>query len=139
MFWYWIMIAIGLFVLAIACHSSVIAWIGVAAVMTAVFTFTVALPLLGYQQFIVFCIFLLLSLMVWWFMVRSLNEVNKHRNAEPYIGRIFTLQASIVNGRGLITIDGTSWILMGEDATVGAKVIVIEAYGKILKVKKYPG
>ena len=53
-----------------------------------------------------------------------------------YIGRVFTLEEAIVNGRGKIHVDDSTWRVQGEDCEPGTRVRVIAADGVILKVEK---
>jgi len=59
-----------------------------------------------------------------------LNQRTAH-----YIGRVFTLEEAIVNGRGKIRVDDSTWRVEGEDCPAGARVRVIDAEGVILKVQ----
>ena len=58
-----------------------------------------------------------------------------NQRTAQYIGRVFTLEEAIVNGRGKIRVDDSSWRVEGADCPVGAKVRVMDAEGVILKVQ----
>jgi len=58
-----------------------------------------------------------------------------NRRAERYIGRLFTLETAIVNGRGSIRVDDSVWRAAGPDMAAGRRVKVIGVDGTILKVE----
>jgi len=58
-----------------------------------------------------------------------------NQRTAQYIGRVFTLEEAIVNGRGKIRVDDSSWRVEGADCPAGAKVRVMDAEGVILKVQ----
>lgn len=58
-----------------------------------------------------------------------------NQRTAQYIGRVFTLEEAIVNGRGKIRVDDSTWRVEGADCPAGAKVRVVDAEGVILKVQ----
>jgi len=58
-----------------------------------------------------------------------------NQRTAQYIGRVFTLEEAIVNGRGKIRVDDSSWRVEGADCPAGTKVRVMDAEGVILKVQ----
>ncbi len=61
-----------------------------------------------------------------------------NQRTAQYVGRIFTLEEAIINGRGKIRVDDSTWRVEGEDCPAGAKVRVVDAEGVILKVQAVP-
>lgn len=59
-----------------------------------------------------------------------------NRRSAQYIGRVFTLEQPIVDGRGKVRVDDSAWRIEGEDCASGAKVRVVAAEGVILKVER---
>lgn len=59
-----------------------------------------------------------------------------NRRADQYIGRVFVLDAPIVNGRGKIRVDDSSWRVEGEDMAAGTRVRVAAAEGVVLRVER---
>jgi membrane protein implicated in regulation of membrane protease activity len=53
---------------------------------------------------------------------------------QRYVGRVFTLDEPIVNGRGKIRVDDTTWNIEGADLAAGVSVEVTSVDGTILKV-----
>ena len=58
-----------------------------------------------------------------------------NRRAERYLGRLFTLETPIVNGRGSIKVDDSVWRAAGSDMAAGRRVKVVGIDGAILKVE----
>jgi membrane protein implicated in regulation of membrane protease activity len=67
--------------------------------------------------------------------IRSDRPLLNQRTAQ-YVGRVFTLEEPIVNGRGKIHVDDSTWRVEGEDCPKGARVRVTDAEGVILKVSR---
>ncbi|MFM8442550.1 MAG: NfeD family protein [Methylococcus sp.] len=61
-----------------------------------------------------------------------------NQRTAQYVGRVFTLEEAIINGRGKIRVDDSTWRVEGEDCPAGAKVRVVDAEGVILKVQAVP-
>ena len=57
-----------------------------------------------------------------------------NQRAAQYVGRVFTLAEPIVNGRGKIRVDDSTWRVEGDDCPVGARVRVTDAEGVVLRV-----
>jgi membrane protein implicated in regulation of membrane protease activity len=65
--------------------------------------------------------------------IQSDRPLLNQRTAQ-YVGRVFTLEEPIVNGRGKIHVDDSTWRVEGEDCPQGTKVRVMDAEGVILRV-----
>ena len=62
-------------------------------------------------------------------------ERRLNRRGESYIGRIFTLDGAIVDGRGRLKIDDTVWLVAGPDLPAGTHVRVAGADNTLLLVE----
>jgi membrane protein implicated in regulation of membrane protease activity len=58
-----------------------------------------------------------------------------NRRGEQYVGRQFTLEQPIVNGRGSVKVDDTVWRVAGPDLPAGARFTVRGADGATLLVE----
>jgi membrane protein implicated in regulation of membrane protease activity len=58
-----------------------------------------------------------------------------NRRGERYLGRKFTVESPIVNGRGAIKVDDGVWRASGPDMPAGRQVKVVGVDGSILKVE----
>ncbi len=59
-----------------------------------------------------------------------------NRRGEQYVGRFFTLDHPIVNGRGKVVVDDTTWKVGGADLDAGSKVRVVAVDGVMFRVEK---
>lgn len=113
-------------------------WVGI---VSAVVGFLVwVIPAMGWHyQLIVFAMASLFSTLLWRVYVKKhpseTDTPTLNRRAEQYVGRSFTLSEAIVNGRGKIRVDDSSWQVEGEDLPVGTVVEVIGVDGVILQVR----
>jgi membrane protein implicated in regulation of membrane protease activity len=87
-----------------------------------------------------FGIGVLASLVIWrHFFKKQQKESdtpNLNRRSQQLVGRHFTLDTPIIDGRGKIRVDDTWWRVAGDDMPLGAKVRVIDVDGVVLKVEK---
>src|SRR5205823_5365634 len=58
-----------------------------------------------------------------------------NRRAESYIGRRFTLDGAIVDGRGRLRVDDTTWLVDGPDLPAGTRVRVTGSENTLLRVE----
>jgi membrane protein implicated in regulation of membrane protease activity len=66
------------------------------------------------------------------------DEPLLNRRTAQLVGRIATLEQPMVDGRGRIRIDDTTWRVTGPDLPAGTRVRVVAAEGGQLRVEKYP-
>ena len=64
------------------------------------------------------------------------DQPTLNRRGHHYLGRTFTLDEPIVEGRGKIRVDDSTWRIEGEDMAVGTRIKVVAVDGVILKVEK---
>lgn len=138
-FWHWWALGIFLLIVELLAPGMFFLWMGESAfVVGAVLWLFPALA--PEYQFILFSVLSVASIAVF------RRYLNRHpirtdrpllnRRAAQYIGRVFTLEEPIVNGRGKIRVDDSTWRVEGEDCEAGTRVRVTEAEGVILKVEK---
>jgi len=58
-----------------------------------------------------------------------------NRRGERYVGRQFTLETAIINGRGSIKVDDSVWRATGPELPAGRRVKVVGADGTVLRVE----
>ena len=66
------------------------------------------------------------------------DEPTLNRRGHQYVGRVFTLDAPIVNGAGKIRVDDSTWKVLGADAPAGHLVRVVGVDGTVLRVEPTP-
>lgn len=64
------------------------------------------------------------------------GQPNLNRRGHALVGRVFTLDAPIVEGNGRVRVDDSSWRVAGPDAPAGASVRVVGVEGTTLIVEK---
>jgi membrane protein implicated in regulation of membrane protease activity len=63
------------------------------------------------------------------------DEPTLNRRGQRYVGRVFTLDAPIVNGVGKIRVDDSTWKITGPDTPGGVRVRVVGVDGTELRVE----
>lgn len=67
------------------------------------------------------------------------QETFLNRRAARHVGRVFTLDQPIVDGRGRVKIDDTIWLVSGPDSPEKARVKVTGVDGATLQVEPVEG
>ena len=138
-YWHWFILAAILIILEVFAPGAFMLWIGIAAgVVGAVLYFV---PTLTWEyQFILFSIASVGSILAWraWRQAHPVitDEPTLNRRGSQYIGRVFTLDAPIINGIGKIRVDDSTWKIEGEDCEAGTRIRVTGVDGTILRVAK---
>ena len=139
-FWFWLMIAGVLLIIEMLTVTTYFLWVGIGAIITAVIFLLVPSVSLIWQ-IIVFAIASGLGLLIGLkFSKKSktftTNPTLLNQRGNQYIGQIYTLQDSIINGRGNLKISDTVWqIECHDDLSRGSKVKVIAVDGNRLIVE----
>lgn len=138
-FWHWWALGIFLLIVELLAPGMFFIWMGESAFVVGAVLWV--MPALRPEyQFILFSVLSVASIMVFRrYLKRNPIATDRpllNRRAAQYIGRVFTLDEAIVNGRGKIRVDDSTWRVEGEDCEAGARVRVTEAEGVILKVEK---
>lgn len=115
-------------------------WSGVAAVVTGL---AVWLMPFGWEwQGILFAALTLLAAWLWWRWLS--RQVRKQKPADAalnqrgqqLVGKRFTLETALVNGRGHMRVGDSSWpVLADEDLQAGTRVEVVAVEGITLRVR----
>jgi membrane protein implicated in regulation of membrane protease activity len=139
-FWHWFALAVTLGILDILIGVNfVLVWCGLAAVVVGVVKWVV--PSLDWQyQFMIFGMGVFCSLGFWRHYLKKhpvkTDQPHLNQRAKQYLNREFTLESSIINGRGKVKVDDTIWRVLGDDLPAGTRVKVIGVEGVILKIIK---
>ncbi len=137
-FWSWWILALLLFVLELAAPGFFFLWIALAAAVTGVIAWIV--PDLGWQMaFIVFAVLSVVSVIVgrkvWRPSALETEDPTLNKRAEQYVGKTFTLDTALENGRGRLNVGDSSWLAKGPDLPAGSKVRVTAVDGSVLEVE----
>lgn len=138
-FWHWWSLGAILLIVELLAPGMFFVWMGESAFVTGALLWL--FPGMAEEyQFILFSILSVVSILVF----RRFLQQNPIQSDRPllnqrtagYVGRVFLLEAPIVNGRGKIRVDDSTWRVEGEDCPAGVKVRVVDAEGVILKVER---
>lgn len=137
-YWHWFILAAILIILEMFAPGAFLLWIGIAAGVVGVVLYVV--PTLPWEyQFILFSLASVGSILAWRAYRQkhpaATDEPTLNRRGAQYIGRVFTLDAPIVNGVGKIRVDDSTWKIEGVDCEAGVKVKVVGIDNTVLKVE----
>jgi len=112
-------------------------WFGAAAAIVGLAT--LILPGMGWEiQVFLFAILAAVAVFIGRrFLHRRMESPDPalNRRGERYVGRQFTLETAIVNGRGSIKVDDSVWRAEGPELPAGRRVKVVGADGTVLRVE----
>ena len=113
---------------------------GVAGVVTGLLTW--AIPLSWEWQGTLFAVLTLLAAWLWskWLRKRMRQQrpadAQLNQRGQQLVGRRFTLDSALENGRGHVRVGDSSWpVLADEDLAAGSKVEVVAVEGITLRVR----
>jgi len=139
LFWHWWILAGILMVLEVVAPGVFLLWLGIAAAITGLIAYVV--PTLDWQWEAL--IFALLSIVIVWgwrsYQRRNPTETDLpmlNRRGEQYVGRRLSLDQPIVNGRGQVKVDDSTWRVEGVDLPAGTAIVVTGVKGTILVVER---
>uniref|UniRef100_A0A8H9YWL8 Inner membrane protein YbbJ n=1 Tax=Pseudomonas tritici TaxID=2745518 RepID=A0A8H9YWL8_9PSED len=115
-------------------------WSGVAAVITGLLVWL--LPFGWEWQGALFAVLTLVAAWLWWRwlnrQVRSQKPADSALNqrGQQLVGKRYTLDDTLINGRGHVRIGDSSWpVIADDDLVAGTRVEVIAVEGITLRVK----
>jgi membrane protein implicated in regulation of membrane protease activity len=138
----WFIAGFVLLLLEVFAPGAFLLWFGVAALIVGSLLWL--LPMLPWQvQIVAFALLSIGALVGYraWRKRRPAPQVDQpllNKRVEQMIGRVFTLDQAIVNGRGKIKVGDSLWTVVGNDLAVGSKVRVIGAHEQMLEVEPAP-
>ena len=138
-FWHWLILAALFAGIEMLSPGFFFIWLGGAALLLGLITLVIST--MGWEvQVILFAVFAAASVLAWYKFGRKLpgatDDATLNRRGESLIGRTGTLVEAITNGRGRVKLGDSAWSAEGEDAPVGAKVLVTGVRGAILEVER---
>lgn len=136
-FWHWWILAAVLAAIEAVAPGIFFIWFGAAAAIVGVVA--LILPGLGWEaEIILFAVLAVVAVFVGRrFLRRRMpsHDPALNRRGERYLGRQFTLETAIVNGRGSIKVDDSVWRAEGPELPAGRRVKVIGTDGAVLRVE----
>jgi membrane protein implicated in regulation of membrane protease activity len=137
-YWYWAVLGGVFAVIEVAVPAMVCIWLAAAALGVAAISWRY--PGLAWEhQALIFAALAVASVVLGRTAVgrtkASESERRLNRRAETYVGRMFTLDGAIVDGRGRLRVDDTVWLVAGPDLPAGTRVRVTGAENTLLRVE----
>ena len=138
----WFIAGMLLLLLEVFAPGAFLLWFGIAALIVGSAVWL--LPMLPWQvQIIAFALLSIGALVGYraWRKRRPAPQVDQpllNKRVEQMIGRVFTLEQAIVDGRGKIKVGDALWTVIGSDLGVGSRVRVIGAREQMLEVEPTP-
>lgn len=139
LFWHWWILAGILMVLEVVAPGVFLLWLGIAAAITGLIAYVV--PTMAWQwEALIFAVLAIITVWGWrYYQRRNPTETELptlNRRGEQYVGRRLTLDQPIVNGRGQVKVDDSTWRVEGADLPAGTPVVVTGIKGTILVVEQ---
>ena len=136
-FWHWWILAAALAAIEAVAPGLFFIWFGAAAAIVGLAA--LILPGLGWEaEIILFAILAVVAVFVGRRFLHhrtASHDPALNRRGERYLGRQFTLETAIVNGRGSIKVDDSVWRAEGPELPAGRRVKVIGTDGAVLRVE----
>jgi len=133
--WNWFILGVLFLILEILVPGTFMLWLGLSAIAVGVIALGITM---GWQiQIILFAVLSIGSVFLWRRLAGGREEVNTpvlNRRGDAFIGRVFTLEKPIVDGRGSIRAGDGVWTIQGPDLPAGTRVRVVSSDGGALAV-----
>jgi membrane protein implicated in regulation of membrane protease activity len=136
-YWNWWVLGIALMVIEALVPGFFFLWMGVAALLVGL-ALTVLPELAWTWQLLLFAVLSFGSILAWRLRLRRhptrTADPLLNRRGHQYIGRVFTLDAPVINGHGKIRVDDSTWkVLVAQDCPAGARLRIVDVDGVMLK------
>jgi membrane protein implicated in regulation of membrane protease activity len=138
-FWHWLILALVLAGIEMLTPGFFAIWLGGAALITGLIVLVIS-SMSWEGQLILFAILAAVSVLAWYKIGRRVmiatDDATLNRRGDSLVGRTGDLIEPIVNGRGRVKIDDSTWRAEGHDAPLGTRMVVTGVQGAILKVDR---
>jgi inner membrane protein len=137
-YWYWAVLGAVFAVIEVAVPAMVCIWLAAAALGVAAISWRY--PGLSWEhQGLIFAALAVASVALGrTALARARSgegQQRLNRRGESYVGRMFTLDGAIVDGRGRLRVDDSVWLVAGPDLPAGTRVRVTGAENTLLHVE----
>jgi len=134
--WNWWLLGVALMAIEAVVPGFFFLWMGVAALLVGLLL--TVLPVAWTYQVMLFALLSVGSIVAWRLRLRrhptQTQDSLLNRRGHQYVGRVFTLDAPVVNGYGKIRVDDSTWkVVVNQDCPAGARLRIVGADGVILK------
>jgi hypothetical protein len=138
-FWHWLILALVLAGAEMITPGFFAIWLGAAALITGLVVLVIS-SMSWEAQVILFAILAAVSVLAWYKIGRRVliatDDATLNRRGDSLVGRTGDLIEPIVNGRGRVKIDDSTWRAEGSDAPIGTRIVVVGVQGATLKVDR---
>lgn len=139
--WHLFILAVILLILVTLVPGAFLLWLGVAAGVTGAAVW-LAPGLNVEMQMLLFSVTAVASIIGWTAYRRHHPAMSEqpslNRRGSQYVGRVFTLDEPLVNGRGRLRVDDTVWRITSAELPAGTRVSVVAVDGTALTVRPTP-
>ncbi len=135
-FWHWLVLGVALAIIEVFAAGAFFLWLGISAGIVGVVLWLV--PGLDWEyQLLLFAILSVASVVIArrYLTMHPLesDEPNLNLRGHQYVGRTFTLEEPVINGRGKIRVDDSTWKISCDDCDAGTKVVIDGVDGVVLR------
>ena len=135
-YWNWWLLGVVLMAIEAVVPGFFFLWMGVAALLVGLLL--TVLPVAWTYQVMLFALLSVGSIVAWRLRLRrhptQTQDSLLNRRGHQYVGRVFTLDAPVVNGYGKLRVDDSTWkVVVNQDCPAGARLRIVGADGVILK------
>ncbi|MDS4026572.1 MAG: NfeD family protein [Candidatus Contendobacter sp.] len=136
-YWNWWVLGVALMVVEALLPGFFFLWMGVAALLVGL-TLTVLPDLDWTWQVMLFAVLSVGSIVAWRIWLRRhptpTADSLLNRRGHQYVGRVFTLDAPVVNGHGKIRVDDSTWkVVVDQDCPAGTRLRIVGVNGVLLR------
>ena len=135
--WNWFILGAVLLVIEVMVPGTFILWLGLAAIAVGILSRFIDWS--WQYQCVAFAVLSIALVPAWRYFARRGDRATDHptlnRRTQAFVGRVFTLEQPIADGRGVVRIDDTVWRVTGPDCPAGSRVRVTRADGADLTVE----
>ena len=134
-FWHWLVFGVALAIIEVFAPGAFFLWLGISAAVVGSILWLI--PGMSWElQVLIFAILSFASVVVARRYLKAhpleTDLPNLNQRGQQYVGRVFTLTAPVVNGRGKIQVDDSTWKITCEDCEAGTKVRINGVDGVVL-------
>ena len=136
-YWNWWLLGVVLMMIEAIAPGFFFLWMGVAALLVGL-VLTVLPELAWTYQVLLFALLSVGSIVAWRLRLRRhptrTNDPMLNRRGHQYVGRVFTLEAPVVNGHGKLRVDDSTWkVVVDQDCPTGTRLRIVGVDGVVLK------
>ncbi len=136
-YWNWWVLGVALMTVEALLPGFFFLWMGVAALLVGL-VLTILPGMDWTYQVMLFAVLSVGSIVAWRLRLRrhptQTADPLLNRRGHQYVGRVFTLDAPVVNGHGKIRVDDSTWkVVMERDYPAGTRLRIVGVDGVMLK------